>query len=152
MIKKTLSISTLAAAAAFSIAVATIPVGLAQSGDASPKDRARSVRDMGKQGEDAIPRVIPYLADADPTVRVEATKALVMIGGPKTVDGLVKAAGDNDAEVQIRATDGLVNVYLPGYVKTGLSGTLSRAGTSVKGKFTDTNDQIIDAYIRSGLR
>ena len=43
--------------------------------------------------------------------------------------------------MQIRATDGLVNVYLPGYVKTGLSGTLSRAGNSVKGKFTDTNDQ-----------
>ena len=42
------------------------------------------------------------------------------------------AAADNDAEVQIRATDGLVNVYLPGYVKTGLSGTLSRVGTSVK--------------------
>ena len=58
----------------------------------------------------------------------------------------MQAAGDNDPEVQIRATDGLVNVYLPGYVKTGFSGTLSRAGTSVKGKFTDTNDQIIDAY------
>jgi HEAT repeat protein len=91
--------------------------------------------------------VVPYLADADTNVRVEATKSLVEIGGPKTVDGLVRAAADNDAEVQIRATDGLVNVYLPGYVKGGLSGTLSRAGNSVKGKFTDTDDRIIDAYI-----
>ena len=122
-------------------------MGFAQSGDASPKDRARAARELGKQGEDAIPRLVPYLSDADTNVRVEATKALVEIGGPKTVDGLVKAAGDNDPEVQIRATDGLVNVYLPGYVKTGLSGTLSRAGNTVKGKFTDTNDQIIDAYV-----
>jgi len=119
----------------------------AQSADADPKQRARAARELGKQGEDAIPRLVPYLSDADANVRVEATKALVEIGGPRTADGLVRAAGDTDPEVQIRATDGLVNVYLPGYVKTGLSGTLSRAGNSVKGKFTDTNDQIIDAYI-----
>lgn len=119
----------------------------AQSADSDPKQRVRAVRELGKQSDDAIAKIVPYLSDADVTVRVEATKALVEIGGPKTLDGLLQAAGDNDPEVQIRATDGLVNVYLPGYVKTGFSGTLSRAGTSVKGKFTDTNDQIIDAYI-----
>lgn len=119
----------------------------AQSADSDPKQRVRAVRDLGKQGEEVIPQVVAYLADADLNVRVEATKSLVEIGGPKTVDGLIRAAADNDPEVQIRATDGLVNVYIPGYVKTGLSGTLSRAGNSVKGKFTDTDDRIIDAYI-----
>src|SRR5207302_9058262 len=67
---------------------------------------------------------------------------------PKALDPLVRAARDNDPEIQIRATDGLVNFYLPGYVKTGLSGTLQRAGNSVKGKFTDTNDQIIDTFVQ----
>jgi HEAT repeat protein len=119
---------------------------LAQA-DSDPKQRIRSVRDLGKQGEEVIPQVVGYLADADLNVRVEAVKSLVEIGGPKTLDGLVRAAGDNDPEVQIRATDALVNVYLPGYVKTGFSGTLSRAGNSVKGKFTDTDDRIIDAYV-----
>jgi HEAT repeat protein len=128
-------------------AVAAETTCLAQSADSDPRQRVRAVRDLGKQGEDVIPQVVSYLADADPNVRVEATKALVEIGGPKTLDGLVRAAGDNDPEVQIRATDGLVNVYLPGYVKTGLSGTISRAGNSVKGKFTDTNDQVIDAFV-----
>jgi HEAT repeat protein len=128
-------------------AVAAETTCLAQSADTDPRQRVRAVRDLSKQGEDSIAQVLPYLADADPNVRVEATKALVEIGGPKTLDGLVRAAGDNDPEVQIRATDGLVNVYLPGYVKTGLSGTISRAGNSVKGKFTDTNDQVIDAFI-----
>src|ERR1700704_4120667 len=51
-------------------------------------------------------------------------------------------------EIQIRATDGMVNVYLPGFIKTGLSGTLSRAGASVRGKFTDTNDQAIDPFVQ----
>ena len=121
---------------------------LLQAQDLDTKQRTRAVRDMGKQGEDAIPRVVPYLADTDVGVRVEAVKALIQIGGPKTLDGLVRAAADNDPEVQIRATDGLVNVYLPGYVKTGLSGTLSRAGSSVRGKFTDTNDQVIEPFVQ----
>ncbi len=121
-------------------------VGQAQ--DADPKQRARSVRDLAKQGEDAIPRLAPSLSDPDIGVRVEAVKALVEIGGPKTLDSLVRAAADNDPEIQIRATDGLVNVYLPGYVKTGLSGRLSRVGSTVTSKFTDTNDQAIDPFVQ----
>ena len=49
--------------------------------------------------------------------------------------------------MQILATDGLVNFYMPGYVKTGIGGSFSRGITGIKGKFTDTNDQVIDAYI-----
>jgi HEAT repeat protein len=40
-----------------------------------------------------------------------------------------------------------VNFYVPGYVKRGVSGTIERVGTTIKSKFTDTNDQVIDAYI-----
>jgi HEAT repeat protein len=122
-------------------------LGTAQSSEEA-RQRARSVRELAKQGDDAIPKLAPYVGDPDLNVRLEAVKALVEIGGPKTLDPLVRAARDNDPEVQIRATDGLVNFYLPGYVKTGLSGTLQRAGNSVRGKFTDTNDQIIDAFVQ----
>lgn len=123
-------------------------LALAQAPTADTKQRLRTVRDMAKQGQDAIPKIDPYLTDTDLSVRIEAVKALVDIGGPKTVDGLVKATRDNDPEIQVRATDGLVNVYLPGYLKNGLSGSLQRVGTSIKGKFTDTNDQIIDAFVQ----
>lgn len=112
------------------------------------KERARAARDLGKKGEDAIPQLTPYLKDPDLSVRLEAVKSIDAIGGPKTVDPLVQATRDNDPEMQIRATDGLVNVYLPGYLKTGISGSLSRAGNSVKAKFTDTNDQVIDAFVQ----
>jgi len=111
------------------------------------KQRVRAVRDMAAQGQEAVSKIQPYLKDIDITVRLETVKALDDIGGPKTVDALVEAARDNDAEMQIRAADGLVNIYLPGYLKTGLSGNLKRAGNSIRAKFTDTNDQIIDAYV-----
>jgi HEAT repeat protein len=106
---------------------------------------------MASQGQDAIPKIAPYLRDVDTSVRLEAVKALDDIAGPKTVDALVEAARDNDPEIQIRAADGLVNVYLPGYLKTGISGTLKRAGDSIRAKFTDTNDQIIDGYVEVPL-
>lgn len=111
------------------------------------KQRARAAHDLGKQGELGIAKLTPYVTDTDVSVRVEAVKSLDDIGGPKTVDLLVQASHDTDPEIQIRATDGLVNVYLPGFMKTGISGSLQRAGDSVKAKFTDTNDQIIDAYV-----
>jgi HEAT repeat protein len=105
----------------------------AQAPQADTKQRARTVHDLAKQGQDAIPQIAPYLSDPDLSVRIEAVKSLVEIGGPKTVDALVRAAGDNDPEVQIRA---------------GMSGTLQRAGNAVRGKFTEVNDQIIDAYVQ----
>jgi HEAT repeat protein len=123
-------------------------LAFSQTPDSDPKQRARTVRDLAKQGQDSIPQLAPYVGDADVGVRIETIKGLVDIGGPRTLDALVRATRDNDPEVQIRATDGLVNVYLPGYVKTGLSGTLQRAGSSVKAKFTDTNDQVIDPFVQ----
>ncbi len=120
---------------------------LCQAPAADTKQRARTVRDLAKQGADAIPKLAPYVADPDLGVRIEAVKALVEIGGPRSVDPLVGATRDNDPEMQIRASDGLVNFYLPGYIKVGLSGSLRRVGNSIRGKFTDTNDQIIDAFV-----
>lgn len=116
-----------------------------------PRQRARTVRDLASQGDSAIPQIARYVQDPDLSVRLEAVKALDNLGGPKTVDALVIAARDNDPEIQIRAADGLVNVYLPGYLKTGLSGTLKRAGNSIRAKFTDTNDRIIDPYVEIPL-
>lgn len=113
-----------------------------------PKQRAKAVRELGQGGSEAIPRIAPYLSDPDVDVRREAVKAIVEIGTQRSLDPLIQATADNDPETQIRATDGLVNFYLPGYVKTGISGTVRRVGTSLKGKFTDTNDQVVDPYIQ----
>jgi HEAT repeat protein len=102
---------------------------------------------LAKQGGDSIPKIAPYLSDPDVSVRVETVKALIDIGGPRTVEPLVTATMDNDAEIQIRAAEGLVNAYLPGYVKSGISGSLQRAGDAVRAKFGAANEQVIDAFV-----
>jgi HEAT repeat protein len=102
---------------------------------------------LAKQGSSAIPQIAPYLSDPDIDVRIETVKALDDLDTQYSLDPLVKALGDVDPEVQIRATDGLVNFYLPGYLRTGFSASLRRAGNVIKGKFTDTNDQVVDPYV-----
>ncbi|MDP8981941.1 MAG: HEAT repeat domain-containing protein [Acidobacteriota bacterium] len=116
--------------------------------DSDVKLRVRGVRDLAKAGSSAIPKIEPYLSDADVDVRIEAVKAIVDLDTQYSLDPLIKATSDNEPEIQIRATAGLVNFYLPGYVKTGRTAPLRRAGTAVKSRFTDTNDQVIDAFIQ----
>ena len=123
----------------------TAPVSPAPAPD--PKQRIRSVRDLAKQGADSIPRLAPFLSDPDVGLRVEAVKALIEIGGPRTVEPLLIAAKDNDSEIQIRAAEGLTNVYLPGYIKNGISGSVQRAGDAVRARFGGANDQVIDAFV-----
>lgn len=108
-----------------------------------PKD----VREIGKGGSKAIPRLRELLKNPDRDIRAEAVKQITEIGPPNSLDPLIEASRDNEPPVQILATDGLVNFYLPGYVKTGIGGTFSKMTTSVKSRFTDTNDQVVDPFI-----
>lgn len=110
--------------------------------------RAKDVREVAKAGTSAIPKLREYLKNRDLEVRVEAVKQLVEIGTQHSLDPLIAATTDNDPEVQIRAAEGLVNFYYPGYVRTGFTASLRRAGTSIRGRFTDTNDQVIDPYVQ----
>jgi len=129
------------------VLLALAALALAAQDDA--KQRAKAVREFGKNAtSDTIPKLEPYLADQDVDVRREAVKAIVDIGTQRSLDALAKACADNDPEIQIRAVDGLVNFYLPGYIKTGMTASLRRVGASIKSKFTDTNDQIVDPYIQ----
>src|SRR6185503_6131990 len=111
--------------------------------------RPKDVRELAKGGSNAIPQLQALLKNQDLNIRVEAVKSIVEIGTQRSLDPLIEATSDADAEVQIRAADGLVNFYLPGYVRTGFSAKLQRAGTTIKGKFTDTNDQVIDPYVQT---
>ena len=111
--------------------------------DVKPKD----VRDLAKGGASAIPKLQQYLKNQPPDIRAEAVKQLTEIGTAASLDPLIQATLDDDPQIQILATDGLVNFYSPGYVKTGIAGSLRKVGTSIKGKFTDTNDLVIDGYV-----
>jgi HEAT repeat protein len=125
-------------------------VSLAALLPAAAQDAARpkDVREIAKGGSASIPRLRPLLKSPSTEIRLEAVKQIVDISGQHSLDPLIEATRDNDPEIQIRATDGLVNFYVPGYVKTGLSASLRRVGTSLKSRFTDTNDQVIDPWIQ----
>jgi HEAT repeat protein len=118
-------------------------VAILPAQDVRPKD----VREIGKGGSAALPRLTELLKDPNTDVRIEAVKQIGEIGTLRSLDPLILATRDNEPEVQIRATDGLVNFFLPGYVQTGFAASLRRVGTNIKGKFTDTNDQAIDPFI-----
>ena len=118
---------------------------------AAQEVRPKDVREAAKAGSSALPKLQEFLKNPDVEVRVEAVKQITEIGTARSLDPLILATQDNDPEVQIRATDGLVNFYLPGYVKTGFASSVKRVGTSIKGKFTDTNDQVIDPFIMARL-
>ena len=122
---------------------------LAAQSDGS-KQTIKMLKDIGKDGGPAaLQRVEPFLRDPDPDVRREAVKTITRIGGLESLALLATATKDADEEVQIRAADGLVNFYLPGYVEFGLGASLKRAGGALKGRFTDTNDQIIPPYVEA---
>ena len=109
----------------------------------TPKD----VRNAAKQGQTGIPALARFLTSPSLDTRIEAVRQLTATGGKDTVDPLLRATKDADAEVQMRATDGLVNYYLPGYVKQGIGSTVVRAGSAIRAKFGEVNEQTIDAWV-----
>ncbi len=133
--------SRLAACAAF---ICLLLAGQNNDG-LSPKERISRIRDLGKRNSAAIPALSAYLSNSSPEVRLEAVKAIVRIGGEDSLTPLVQATKDKDPDVQIRATDGLVNFYVPGYVAKGLTAPVTRGVRQAKSVFATRNDQVIDA-------
>ncbi len=107
----------------------------------------KQVRAIAKQGPNALPQLAGFLKNPDTQIRAEAVRAIVDIGTTKSLDYLIDATHDVDSGIQMRATDGLVNFYLPGYVAVGVTAKIQRAGTTVKSRFYDPNDQVIDSFI-----
>jgi HEAT repeat protein len=123
---------------------ALLPAQGYQAESPSAKDRKKEASDLSKQGAQAIPRLAELVSDPDGEVRLEAVKSLVEVGGLNSLPPLIKATADNSEEIQVRAVDGLVNFYYPGYVKTGLSA----AGSRLKSVFKDdTEYQAIEPYV-----
>ncbi len=102
---------------------------------------------MAKDGQVAIPKLALYLNSPALDTRIEVVKQLTELGGKDSLDPLIAATHDPDPEMQMRATDGLVNFYLPGYVRQGPGASISRVGASIKAKISDSNDQVVEGYV-----
>src|SRR5579862_9850706 len=112
-----------------------------------PSPAPKDVRIVAKDGQVAIPKLALYLNSPALDTRIEVVKQLTELGGKDSLDPLIKASHDADPEMQMRSIDGLVNFYLPGYVRQGPAASIARAGAFVKAKFSDSNDQVIEAYV-----
>jgi HEAT repeat protein len=112
------------------------------------KERISRIRDLSKKDASVMPVLAGYLHDPARDVRIEAVKAIVRIDTERSLEPLIEATHDSDEDVQIRATDGLVNFYQPGYVARGLTGPLTRGVRQMKGFFSVRNDQVIDASVQ----
>jgi HEAT repeat protein len=121
--------------------------GQTQEPPADPRQRAKMVRDYAKSGGD-VAYIAPYVRDPDLEVQRTAVEALVKMGGAASLDPLVEATRIADEEIQIRAADGLVNFYSPGYLQFGLSGSFRRIGSSIMANFTDTNDAMVEPHVK----
>ncbi len=84
----------------------------------------------------------------DVEVRREVVKAVAEIGTQDAIPILITATEDRHPDVQILAVDGLVNIYLPGYFQTGVSAIWSNFARSVKSRFVEVSDQVIDPYVQ----
>jgi HEAT repeat protein len=125
---------------------------------ASQKDRDKAqisrIHELEKNGTGGLVELSGFLKDPDRPVRVAAVNAIVDVGSTASLDPLLAATHDSDAEVRVRATDGIVNVYVPGYVaNTGLSGYFTRGLHQVKLFFSERNDKVIDddVKVRDGV-
>jgi HEAT repeat protein len=126
------------------VSLVCLCAGALSAQESESKLKIKGLRDWSREGSPAIDKVAAYLVDVDPEVRREAVKSLVVIGTQRSLDPLIKATADEDGEVQIRATDGIVNFYFPGYVEQGMTAQLKKAGALLPSVFKDENDQVID--------
>lgn len=111
---------------------------------ADSKAKIKALNGLAKQGRAAVPGIAAYQRDPDPAVRFAATEALIDAGGVESVDALRVATQDGAPEVQRLAVAGIVNFYVPGYVRKGIRARLN----AVSDKITRSGSEpVIDPWV-----
>ncbi|HUS07937.1 MAG TPA: HEAT repeat domain-containing protein [Bryobacteraceae bacterium] len=108
-----------------------------------PKQRVKAAREFARQGSEGLSNLRPLIKDPVLEVRTEAVKGVIEIGTQYSIDPLIEAAADNEPTIQIRATEGLVNFYYPGFLSSGAN----RVGAYIRSKLSDGYDQVVPAYV-----
>lgn len=88
------------------------------------------------------------VADPSPAVRGEVVIALVKIGGQQCLEPLRAATKDADPDIQSAAVDGLVNFYIPGYVRFGWLNSAKSFGNQVTKRFSRPEPLVIEPSVR----
>lgn len=106
-------------------------------------DRARAAKELGKAGDvSAVPPLATALADSSDKVRREVILALSEIRQPETLDPLIRATRDSDADVRALAVQALVGYYTGQAPRTGLTGFVKKKWDRAKSHFAADNSRI----------
>ena len=113
-----------------------------------PKQRMKAADKLGDtKDSEYIAPLRKLLKDPVPEVRGRAVAAIVSIGTQHSLEPLAEASRDSIPAIQLMAVDGMVNFYYPGYVKRGFSASLKKFGSSVKNRFAQPSEVVIDPYV-----
>lgn len=95
---------------------------------------------------DALSKLV---RDPSPDVRGEVVIALIKVGGQQCLEPLRMATRDADPDIQSLAVDGIVNFYLPGYVKFGWLNSAKSFGNNVAKRFSTPEPLMIQPSVKA---
>ncbi len=127
---------------------------LAQSPDLQSTDakvRLKAVKQLvgsGGSGAQKCEALAGLVRDPAPDVRDEVLIGLIKVGGQQCLEPLRQLTRDANPDFQSMAVDGIVNFYLPGYVKFGWLNSVKSFGSNVKKRFTTPEPLIIQPSLQ----
>lgn len=89
--------------------------------------------------------VDPKLYDPSDAVRLAAVEAIIQAGGSRAPEQLRVSCKDGSGDIQRLAVAGIVNFYLPGYVKSGVKAKFSKIGDKI---VRNNTEWLLDPWIR----
>ena len=140
---------------AIAILVPGLPAQIQDVNNPDAKIRKKAVNEVGEQGrkqqigaQEACSALGTVTRDPAPEVREDVVIALIKIGSPNCLPGLVQMTKDASPEIQSLAVDGLINLYVPDYVKFGWLSSVKSFGKSLKNRFRDPEPVVVQPSVR----
>ena len=134
---------------------ALVPALPGQITSPDAKVRKKAVNELGEQGrkqeidtQAACSSLSTVTRDPAPEVREDVVIALIKIGSPNCLPGLVQMTKDASPEIQSMAVDGLVNLYVPEYVEFGWLSSVKAFGGSLKNRFREPQPIVVQPAVR----
>ena len=132
-----------------------LPAQLPDINNPDAKLRKKAVNEMGEKGrkqeidtQGACSALGTVTRDPAPEVREDVVIALIKVGSPACLPGLVQMTKDASPEIQSLAVDGLVNLYVPDYVQFGWLSSIKSFGSALKSRFRQPEPIIVQPAVR----
>ena len=120
-----------------------------KSEDAKVRKKAAQRIGDSREGnpEDWCHALSEAVGDPVADVRQAVVVSLIKLSGQACIPGLIDATRDANASIQSMAVDGLVNQYIPDYVKFGILNSIKSFGANLKGRFAEPEPLVVDGYV-----